>query len=63
MTFNIRYDNPGDGEYAWPQRKPMVLDVIANNKPDIIGMQEVLKSQLDTLMNALPDYDSYGVGR
>ncbi len=63
MTFNIRYDNPGDGEYAWTQRKPIVLDVIANNKPDIIGMQEVLKSQLDTLMMVLPGYDSYGVGR
>jgi len=28
MTFNIRYDNPGDGENRWQNRKSHVADVL-----------------------------------
>lgn len=31
--------------------------------PDVVGMQEVLKNQLDDLKNRLPQYTVLGVGR
>jgi endonuclease/exonuclease/phosphatase family metal-dependent hydrolase len=63
MTFNIRYDNPGDGDYRWALRLPMVTEVVRSENPDIIGMQEVLKNQLTDLEKILPDYTHVGVGR
>jgi endonuclease/exonuclease/phosphatase family metal-dependent hydrolase len=63
MTFNIRYGNAPDGENAWPHRRDLVAKVIADEKPDVIGVQEALRSQLDELAEALPEYDRVGVGR
>jgi endonuclease/exonuclease/phosphatase family metal-dependent hydrolase len=63
MTFNIRYDNPDDGIYSWDNRKPMVFTVLKQESPDIIGFQEVLKSQLDDIAGAFPGYEWSGVGR
>jgi len=38
MTFNIRYDNPGDGVNAWPNRKDWVASLIRYCGADVIGM-------------------------
>jgi len=63
MTFNIRYNNPDDGVNAWPNRKAMAAGAILERDIDVIGMQEVLRSQLDDLDSLLFDYDWCGVGR
>lgn len=63
MTFNIRYDNPHDSANAWPNRIPIVCDFMDAEKPDLIGMQEVLYQQYNVLDSALSDYGSVGVGR
>ena len=63
MTFNIRYDNPGDNEYSWENRKKMVFAVLADNEPEIIGFQEALKGQVDQLREFLKGYGYAGVGR
>ncbi len=63
MSFNIRYDNPRDGLNAWDNRKEMVVEAITSEKVDIVGMQEVLISQHQYLLENLPEYESYGVGR
>ncbi|MBK7131855.1 MAG: endonuclease/exonuclease/phosphatase family protein [Bacteroidales bacterium] len=63
MTFNIRYDNPRDSINAWPKRAAQVCEFIKNEKPDLIGMQEVLLRQYVILDSALTDYTSVGVGR
>ena len=63
MTFNIRYNNPNDGEHAWPNRKERVASVIRFHGADIIGMQEVLKGQIEDLETLLPGYTWFGVGR
>jgi len=63
MSFNIRYNNSGDGENAWPRRRAMVAEFLKAHKPDIIGLQEVLNSQLKDLSTDLPDYAFIGVGR
>jgi endonuclease/exonuclease/phosphatase family metal-dependent hydrolase len=28
MTFNIRYDNPADGEDAWPKRRAKAASMV-----------------------------------
>jgi len=63
MTFNIRYDNPRDNENAWPNRIPVVCNFLSTEKPDLIGMQEVLYQQYHVLDSALKDYQSVAVGR
>ncbi len=63
MSFNIRYDNPEDRDQNWHKRKENVIRMINFYDLDIIGMQEVLVSQLNYLKDNLPDYNSIGVGR
>ena len=63
MTFNIRYDNPGDGENRWSRRKEAVADFLTTRKPDVVGLQEALPGQLADLSAALPGYQRVGVGR
>lgn len=63
MTFNIRYGTANDGADAWPHRRAMVVDVIREHDPDVVGLQEALAFQLDELLDALPGYASVGVGR
>ena len=64
MSYNIRYDNPGDGINAWPNRKDHVAEMMADTySADIIGVQEALKHQLDELQVRMPGYSRVGVGR
>lgn len=63
MSFNIRYDNPGDGVNAWKNRKDLAGRTILSEKAIIIGMQEVLKNQMADLDSLLPGYGHVGVGR
>ena len=63
MTFNIRLDVPSDSLNSWQHRKDNVAGMIRYYEPDIIGMQEVLHSQLVDLTERLPRYTDVGVGR
>lgn len=63
MSFNIRYDNPGDSANAWPNRIRRVAGMIRFYTPDLVGVQEALKSQIDALLAQVPDYAWYGRGR
>ncbi|MGA3013912.1 MAG: endonuclease/exonuclease/phosphatase family protein [Bacteroidales bacterium] len=63
MTFNIRYDNPADGDYSWKNRLPLIKDILLQEGPDIVGFQEALKNQVDGLQEFLKDYTWAGVGR
>ena len=63
MSLNIRYDNPHDGSNSWPHRKTLVCDVLRENAPDFIGLQEALKHQLEDIIHALEGYDGYGRSR
>lgn len=62
MTFNLRYASPTP-PHAWPQRLPIMRDLIAAYEPDVIGTQEGLYGQLKDLRTALPGYDWIGQGR
>lgn len=63
MSFNIRYDNPADGINSWQNRKALVSSFLNEQRPDIIGFQEVLKNQLNELQDELTEYSYIGVGR
>ncbi|WP_242131398.1 endonuclease/exonuclease/phosphatase family protein [Aestuariivivens marinum] len=63
MTYNIRYDNPNDGENNWSNRKAPISNQILSNKPDIIGIQEGLHHQIVYLDSILVNYKYVGVGR
>jgi endonuclease/exonuclease/phosphatase family metal-dependent hydrolase len=63
MTFNIRYGTAPDGENTWAARKDLVGRVIREHSPDLIGLQEALRFQIDELRLAFPEYGELGVGR
>ena len=63
ISFNIRYNNPGDGENAWPNRIEMVTGLLNFHDPDIFGLQEALYEQIKDMENELPEFEWFGVGR
>lgn len=63
MSFNLRYNNPGDGINAWPNRKAWVARLIRYHDADVVGVQEALHGMLVDLDTLLPEYDRVGVGR
>lgn len=62
-TFNLRYNNPGDNENAWPNRKGIAADFITKQGLDIFGIQEGLHGQLMDIKSMTSDYEIIGVGR
>lgn len=63
MSFNLRYNNPGDGVNAWPNRKAWVAQLIRYHDADVVGVQEALSGMLADLDTLLPGYSRVGVGR
>lgn len=63
MTYNLRFDNPADGENRWDNRKDEAAGLLGFYEPGIIGTQEALKHQLDYLNNHLQEYTYVGVAR
>lgn len=63
MSFNLRYHNEGDGENAFFKRIDRCLNVISEEKPDIIGFQEVTDDMRLALCKRLTDYVVIGCGR
>jgi len=63
ITYNIRYNNPGDGVNAWPNRSKDVTALLDFHKADIFGLQEALIGQIEDIQKQLPDMKWVGVGR
>lgn len=63
MTFNIRFGTAPDGENAWLKRRELLMSTIRDADPDVLGVQEALRSQLDELTEEFPHYALVGVGR
>ena len=62
ITYNIRYNNPGDGVNAWPNRKDNVKALVKFHDADILCVQEALAEQFDALSENT-NFDFVGVGR
>jgi len=63
MTYNIRYDNPNDGENQWSKRKEFLSNQLLFHEPDILGIQEGLHHQVNYLDSILTKYSFIGIGR
>jgi endonuclease/exonuclease/phosphatase family metal-dependent hydrolase len=63
MTFNIRTASIDDGENAWPNRKALVAQAIERSAPDVVGLQEVVREQIEYLASTLKGYRWIGVDR
>lgn len=63
MSFNVRYDNPRDGDNRWSNRKEAAFEVAQAFEPDVLGLQEALPNQLADWRGALPEYASVAFGR
>jgi len=63
MTYNIRYASPNDGPNLWKNRKEDMIETLLNINPDLLGLQEVLHTQLLELTNGMSEYSYIGVGR
>src|SRR6056297_1651233 len=63
MSFNIRYGAADDGENRWELRKEMVVDVINEFSPDLLGLQEALAFQSDYIGSKLDGYQYFGRSR
>lgn len=61
-TYNLRFASPNPPN-AWPQRRPLVRELIQNIVPDVLGTQEGVYSQLKDLATDLPEFDWIGLGR
>src|SRR5687767_3520202 len=62
MTFNIRYAHTQPPN-LWPDRLPVITEMVDRRRPDIIGTQEGLYHQLVDLETSLPGYAWIGTGR
>lgn len=63
MSFNVRVDVPSDGINQWKHRFPFVRDIILEQRPDILGLQELNDAMGRDLFPLLKDYDHVGDGR
>jgi endonuclease/exonuclease/phosphatase family metal-dependent hydrolase len=62
MTYNLRYASANPPN-AWPQRRPLMRELIQKIAPDVFGTQEGLYSQLQDLASDLPEFEWIGLGR
>lgn len=62
ISYNIRYNNTGDGDHAWPYRKADVKALVRFHDTDILCVQEALADQFDELAT-MPEFEAVGVGR
>lgn len=63
LTFNIRYDIHHDGPNCWEFRRDRVIELVREQKADIVGFQEALPHQREDLERALSTYQMIGQGR
>lgn len=63
MSFNVRQGTARDGDNRWELRRGLVCELVRAEAPDVLGLQEALRFQLDELRQALPGYAEVGVGR
>lgn len=63
MSYNIRLGSANDGTNSWAYRCPATIEMIEDQKPDVMGLQEALMDQVVLVDEFTKDYDYVGVGR
>lgn len=63
MSYNVRYDNPRDGENVWSRRRDQVASVIRFHGPDVVGLQEAYRTQVEDIEDRLGQFEWLIAGR
>lgn len=63
MTYNVKYANENDGENSWSKRKQFITNQLNFYEPDIMGLQEVLFSQIQHFTSEIGGYNFVGKAR
>ena len=65
ISYNIRYtgEPKSDGNNHWDWRRAASINMVREERPVVMGVQEALAPQLQFLDENLPEYDYVGVGR
>jgi endonuclease/exonuclease/phosphatase family metal-dependent hydrolase len=58
MSFNIRW-GPDPEPNGWDLRRDLVLALLREEAPDVVGLQESRDEYVDDLLPHLPDYAAY----
>lgn len=62
MSYNIRYGEAEDGTNSWVMRYSATGEMLADQRPDVFGVQEALEYQV-RYINEMCGYEYVGVGR
>ena len=65
LTCNVRadFESPAGDPDHWPDRAPVLQALLRREGPDVLGVQEALWSQMETIAEALPGHRHIGFGR
>ncbi len=63
VTYNLRWDNPEDGEFRFANRKEEVISRIKEEMPDVIAFQEMRADMQEWMEQRMPEYYFVGHGR
>ena len=62
MSFNIRFNNPNDSlDTSWDRRREPCTRMMAQYRPDVVGMQEPRNEMWQQIFDMLPDYGYYRI--
>lgn len=65
ISYNIRYtgERESDGDNHWDYRRVASINMVREERPAVMGVQEALAPQLQFMADNLPEYGHVGVGR
>ena len=64
MTFNVPKGNiPAEGLNTWPNRAAAICKFLDEARPDLLGMQEPVVSELTDILSGIKGYTMIGVAR
>lgn len=62
MSYNLKFASSVPPN-SWPERRPLMKEVLKQTSPDVIGTQEGVYYQLKEIAADLEEYDWIGLGR
>lgn len=63
MSFNVRSLDFDDPSHPWADRRDAVVTMLDGARPEVVGVQEAVRAQVDELAGWLDGYEWVGVGR
>lgn len=64
-SYNLRYKNSKDTDAGngWNTRRTYLINLVNFQQPDLLGVQEAYKAQMDDMLSGMTGYAYTGVGR